>query len=187
MLTLTSELSRISRTHGSGALTHTHHSSDAHVRCVMSSHRPQPILRPSVHAKCPKFCLLYRLSAFAFRFRAQATHSGFSFYTFQRMGGERNPSPIAVAIWVAIASSHRWRMVRYCIFRGGYPLIGIFKMAQRQHDECRIGRGYAGGERMPKKSRQKLLLGSRTALLTVSAVRPEISQGSLCNVLFCGM
>ena len=36
---------------------------------------------------------------------------------------------------------------------------------------------------------QKLLflLGSRTALLTVSAVSLEISQGSLCNVLFCGM
>ena len=62
-------------------------------------------------------------------------------------------------------------------------------MAQRQHDECRIGRGYAVGQRMPKKARKKLLLGSRTALLTVSAVRPEISQGSLeksCNVLFCG-
>ena len=46
-----------------------------------------------------------------------------------------------------------------------------------------------GGERMLKKSRQQILLGSRTALLTVSAVRPEISQGSLwlCNVLFCGM
>ena len=47
------------------------------------------------------------------------------------------------------------------LVRGGYQLIGIFKMAQRQHDECRIGRGYAVGQRMPKKSRKKARFFSR--------------------------